>query len=96
MLQCEGYSALLGEMVPDIDEEVEGEFQDLKAHDDGDSQVQAQGASEARHQAWFLKICTHVMLYPMLIIDVRSIFLGCVIQWVSSRNLGQTFFNVSI
>ena len=43
-------------MVPDIDEEVKDEFQELKAHDDGDAQVQAQGASQARHQAWFLKI----------------------------------------
>ena len=52
-VQCQltDHLTILGKMVPDIDEEVKDEFQELKAHDDGDAQVQAQGASQARHQA---------------------------------------------
>ena len=42
-------------MVPNIDKEVEGELQDLKAHDDGNAQVEAQGTSKTRQQTCWLK-----------------------------------------
>ena len=42
---------LIGEVAPDIQKEVKGELQQLDTHDDGYAQVQAQGPSEARHQA---------------------------------------------
>ena len=83
-------------MVPDIDEEVEGELQELEAHDDGDAQVQAQGASQARNQAWFLKIGLNTQMAIGVQGPSKSLFLGCVIPWVSSRNTGDTFFRVSI
>ena len=47
---------LICEVAPDIQKEVKGELQQLDTHDDGYTQVQAQGSAETRHQAWWLKI----------------------------------------
>ena len=52
---------LIGEVAPDIQKEVKGELQQLDTHDDGYAQVQAQGPSEARHQAWWLKMYNFII-----------------------------------